>query len=311
MKLKFPALLVGTIVGGLVCSCSSDLVQESSCSGGSSGNSASGAAGAADVGGQGDEPSEGGAAGEGGSFSDGTAGTGESGAAGTSCIAATGAGGGGSTVLYTNDFEHPNVPLEVNCGNSLDNRGINALYGSPGFTFAQTYTVEGVVIHDPSALYSDPSGKGKNYAIGMLSALQDDHLALTFGVTGDLYLNVGFDLSSIDVQACGGPVGVTAPIMHVMLYDTPTGTFNLAAPGTLLDDGDVVGVRSGSPWTFEWHYGLVALDATRASGSSVTVVFDLLQSGYAAFDNLSIVSSNAANVVDRNNNGVPDDEECR
>jgi hypothetical protein len=42
----------------------------------------------------------------------------------------------------------------------------------------------------------------------------------------------------------------------------------------------------------------------------VTIAFDLLESGYAVFDNLSIVSSNAANVVDRNNNGIPDDEEC-
>jgi hypothetical protein len=167
-----------------------------------------------------------------------------------------------------------------------------------------------VVIHDPAGKYTDPEGTGKNYAVGMLSTHQDDRLALTLAVTGQRFLNVGFDLSSIDVVDCGGPFGVAAPKMQVSLYDTPVGAFNFFAPGTLLSQGTVTGVAAPSPWTFAWTYGVVSLDATGLTGSSVTVVFDLLESGYAAIDNLSIVASPARGVVDRNNNGIPDDQEC-
>jgi hypothetical protein len=54
----------------------------------------------------------------------------------------------------------------------------------------------------------------------------------------------------------------------------------------------------------------VSLDATSATGQALTIVFDLQQSGYAAFDNLSIVAAESAGVVDSNNDGVPDDQQC-
>jgi hypothetical protein len=38
-------------------------------------------------------------------------------------------------------------------------------------------------------------------------------------------------------------------------------------------------------------------------------VFDLLESAYGVFDNLSIVASNSSGVVDQDNDGVPDDED--
>jgi hypothetical protein len=223
---------------------------------------------------------------------------------------AGGAGDGLSRVLYTNDFETPNVELVASCGNSLDPSGINVLYGSEGFVFQQVNTVEGVVIDDPSNLYTDPSGVAKNYALGMLSTYQDDLLALTFEVTGKSFLNVGFDLSAIDVSGCGGPFGTAAPVMQVRLYDTPNGAFSFGAPGTLLAQGDVTGVAAPDQWTFAWSYGVVSLDATAATGSSLTVVFDLQQSGYAAFDNVSIVAADSAGVVDRNNDGIADDQQC-
>jgi hypothetical protein len=165
-------------------------------------------------------------------------------------------------------------------------------------------------VHDPGALYSDPSGTAKNYSLGMLSSLQDDQLALTFDVTGKSFLNVGFDLSAIDVQGCGGPFGTDVPIMQVRLYDTPTGTFSFGAPGTLLDQGDVTGIAAPTAWTFAWKFGVVSLDATAVTGSALTVVFDLTQSGYGAFDNLSIVAADSAGVVDRNNDGIADDQQC-
>ena len=83
------------------------------------------------------------------------------------------------TVLASEDFEHPNQPLVVNCGNSLDTVGIATLWGRPGASFLQYYTVEGVVIEDPAGQYENPSGFGGQYAIGMLSNLEDDRLFLT------------------------------------------------------------------------------------------------------------------------------------
>jgi hypothetical protein len=57
---------------------------------------------------------------------------------------------GQSVVLYSNDFESPNVPVVINCPNPLDTRGIELLYGAPGFVFNQQFTVEAVVHADPS-----------------------------------------------------------------------------------------------------------------------------------------------------------------
>ena len=48
------------------------------------------------------------------------------------------------TLAY--DFETPNQALAINCGNSLDTTPIQALYGTPGFTYFQTFTVEAVSI---------------------------------------------------------------------------------------------------------------------------------------------------------------------
>ena len=234
-------------------------------------------------------------------------------AADTACVPGSGAGaaaGGASVVLYTNDFEHPNQPLTITCGNSLDPIGINVLYGTPTFMFAQVNTVEGVVLHDPQGLYHNPSGQGGNFALGMLSTLQNDQLALTFPATGKPFLNVGLDLSSIDVQGCGGPFGTTTPVMQISLYDTATPAFNFGAPGTLLDRGTITGVMAPDQWTFAWKFGVVGLDASHATAGHLTVLFDLLQSGYAAFDNLSIVASGTAGIVDRNNDGIPDNEQC-
>ena len=59
-------------------------------------------------------------------------------------------------VLYTNDFESPNVPIVINFPNSLNTLRINFLYGSSCFFFNQQFTVEDVVHDDQQHLYSDP-----------------------------------------------------------------------------------------------------------------------------------------------------------
>jgi hypothetical protein len=84
-------------------------------------------------------------------------------------LVAAAAQAGSSIVLYSNDFETPNVPIEINCGNSLDTRTIDELYGDPSFVFHQQFTVEAISIDDAGDLYSDPEGVGGSHAIGMLS----------------------------------------------------------------------------------------------------------------------------------------------
>jgi len=210
-----------------------------------------------------------------------------------------------SVVLYSNDFETPNQPVQINCGNSLDITGINSLYGTPEFVYNQTNTVEAIVIDDTLDLYSDPEGKGGSVSLGMLSSAQNDLLALTFNRQGLPFLNVGFDLSSIDVSGCGGPFGVAAPVMQVSLLDSPGGVFNFAQ--TVLDTTTVSGEAASGPWTFHWTVGVAALDASAATDDFVSVLLDLTQSGYAAFDNLSIVASDEGGVVDTDLDGIADD----
>jgi hypothetical protein len=210
-----------------------------------------------------------------------------------------------STVLYTNDFESPNQPLVVNCGNSLDLNTIDTLWGVSGFRYNQLYTVEGLVIDDPSNLYTNPQGFGGRYAVGMLSTFQDDRLALTFDFQGLPYINVGLRLSAIDVSGCGGPFGVGTPTMHILLHDSPSGVFSWGDP--VIAEAAIVGAASPDAWTFNWTYGTADLDASAATGRFVTVEFDMQDSGYAAFDDLSIVASGAVGVVDLDNDGVPDD----
>ena len=209
-----------------------------------------------------------------------------------------------SIVLYTNDFESPNVPIEINCPNSLDTRGIDFLYGQPGFVFHQQFTVEAVTLAG-GGLYSNPEGIGGVYSLGMLSTAEDDKLALTFDRQGRRFINVGLDLSSIDISGCGGPFGVAAPVMRVSLLDSPGGTFDFGQP--VLSTATIDGEAAPDQWTFHWRFGVAALDAAGATDGNVSILFDLLESGYAAFDGLSIVASDTSGVVDQDNDGVADD----
>lgn len=198
---------------------------------------------------------------------------------------------GQDLLLYENDFETPNIELERNCGFALDVRGINTLYGTVENPFYQINTVEAVLINDPT--YSDPSEIGGNYAIGMLSNAEDDRLALTFDAQGRNYINVIMDISAIDVDGCGGPFNgsPSPPIFRLSLIDSPGGTFEFGVNTTLLDEADVEGVVGADPYTFNWTPARIPLDASESADGNVTVVWNLLQSGYGAFDNLVIKSS--------------------
>src|SRR5258708_25681302 len=226
---------------------------------------------------------------------------------------AAGTAHGETIILYGNDFETPNVPVMENCA-TLDARTINMLYGTMEFVFNQINTVEAVVVGakkpDGTNYYADPQMKAGNFTLGMLSTLQDDHLSLTFDAKKLPFLNVGMDLSSIDVPGCGGPFGVTAPRMRISLLDSPAGAF--AWDQNVLSMQEVVGVAAPAAFTFAWTRVVAALDASQSTDGHVSIVFDLLESGYAAFDNVSITAATTASVVDTDLDGKPDDvDNCR
>ena len=217
------------------------------------------------------------------------------------------AAAGDSVVLYSNDFESPNIPPIINCQNSLDTRPVNDIYGTEDFTFHQIFTVETVFHVDSIPIYQNPQELGGDFSIGMLSTAQDDKLALTFDRKGHKFLNVGMLISSIDVTGCGGPFGVAAPVMKLTLVDSPNGVFDFGQ--TILDEQTITGEASVNQWTFHWTFRTASLDATGATDDNVSIIFDLLQSGYATFDDLSIVASDEPDIVDVDLDGVADDED--
>lgn len=208
-----------------------------------------------------------------------------------------------STLLYDQDFESP--VGYVNDGGDINIfRTVNDLYGNqpPGFLFNQAFTSETLNITGSqrgggSAAfgtgYSDPSGIGGNFAIGMLSDAQNDLTSLIFDVGAFDFLNVGVDVSSIDLDRFGGPfipAGGTAPTFRFTLFDNPSGAPGLGG-GTVLDVADA-SAASSDPAEFDWTSSVLALETAGNTNGNVILQIDLLSgAGYAAFDNLRIVAS--------------------
>jgi hypothetical protein len=105
--------------------------------------------------------------------------------------------------------------------------------------------------------YKDPLGIGGNYAIGMLSTIGDDLLALGFSTGANNFINVAMDISYIDTQGgCGGPFGIAPPL----LIDDPTGMVPVS--GGVLDSALMAGKVGPNVWNFLWtllNFALVLL----------------------------------------------------
>jgi hypothetical protein len=93
--------------------------------------------------------------------------------------------------------------------------------------------------------------------------------------------------------------------MTLSLLDSPDGAFAFDQP--VLDSETITGEAAPDQWTFHWVFRTASLDASQATGNFVSVVFDLTQSGYATFDDLSIVASDDPGIVDTDLDTVPDD----
>jgi hypothetical protein len=206
-----------------------------------------------------------------------------------------------ASILYDQNFEHP-VGFVNEAGDVNSDRSINQLYGSQpaGFVFAQTNTVETLFLHGTEAFghgYSDPSGIGGNYAIGMLSNVEEDWLGLAFHVGGNTFLNVGLDVSSIDLSSFGGTFVRcgAVPLFAFTLYDNPTGAIGLGS-GAVLASAEGYGTASQRD-VFDWTHLMLALDASGSTNGNVILRIDLVSGGYAAMDNFRIASSDTAGDV--------------
>jgi hypothetical protein len=210
-----------------------------------------------------------------------------------------------ATILYDQDFESP-VGFVNDGGDVNIFRTVNQLYGNQptGFVFTQQFTVETLLITGASAFgtgYSDPSGTGGNYALGMLSSVQNDLLGLAFNVGTNDFLNVSLDISSIDLSTFGGPFVPAfppgaAPMFEFTLFDNPGGAPGLGS-GTILDSAQGVGTASPRD-VFDWTSLLLPLDASGSTDGNVILRIDLLSGGYAAMDNFLIAASDVPGDVD-------------
>jgi hypothetical protein len=203
-------------------------------------------------------------------------------------------------LLFEQDFESPSGILIGNdCCTDITQQSVNALFGT---AFQQVNTVETLALNGPAGLYNDPSGKGGDYALGLLATAQNDLLSLTFNTTGLAFLNMGWSISPVAAdQPAGLPFsdtfGAGVPMFLLSLYDSPGGAFNLGALGSfaLLDTVMITGNSPGvSPFDLNWSDHVIALNASGSSDGNVSIVFDLTAGGYAALDKIVIAASDIA-----------------
>ncbi|MBB5016922.1 MYXO-CTERM domain-containing protein [Chitinivorax tropicus] len=223
----------------------------------------------------------------------------------------------GAVVLYNQNFEKP-VGFVDNGGDVNALSSVNQLYPNQpqGFTFAQQFTVETLRVGGTQAWaaaqggkggFKDPQGIAGSYVLGMLSSRQDDLLGLAFNVGNNHFLNFRLNISSIDLNAHGGPfvpTGGQAPVFRLSLFDNPSGQAGIGG-GKLLDSEDITGLVAPNKWTFNWSELTVALDAIGNTNGNVLLQIDLLKGGYAALDNLRIAASNEAGNVGTVNEPAP------
>lgn len=215
-------------------------------------------------------------------------------------VLACAGGSQASTLLYTQDFENPNLTaFNSYLGPDSSSATVNYIYNNQpaGFTFAQQQSVETLRVGGNEAWggagFVDPQNRAGHYVISMLSQANDDLLGLSFNIGAYQFFNFQLDISSIDLNFWGGPFvpsGGLAPTFRLSLYDNPSGAVGLGTP-TLLDSIDITGALSALPNVFNWTNHVVGLDASGNTNGNVTLVIDELTGGYAALDNFKIVAS--------------------
>lgn len=200
--------------------------------------------------------------------------------------------------LFSNDFSTPLITPSSNCGPDLCITAVNTLWQGTGSgtggggTWKQIYTVETLLINGPNDVYTDSTGQGGDYCLSMLSVYQNDRVALTLFSDTLPFVNLYMDVSAIDLVGCSGPFGTDTPSFRVMVFDSPGGVFNINNPGVPLDEDTLYGGPAAlDPHHFAWTQVQTGLDVSGSTDGNISVMWDLLTSGYAAFDNLLIEAS--------------------
>jgi len=197
-------------------------------------------------------------------------------------------------ILFSENFNAPSGYTDFE-ELSWSYQSVNTLFGSE---FQNTFDVETLRIAG-SAKFGDPTGTGGAYALGMLDSAEADLLAAIFDVENFGFLNIELDISSIDLDCCGGPFNSAgdAPTFRISLYDAPLGAFDVGSISSeALASETITGVASAAQ-TFEWTQHIVALDASSSTDGNVALVIDLIEGGYAAFDNVTVASSDVRGEV--------------
>lgn len=201
------------------------------------------------------------------------------------------------TELYRQNFEAPTG--FVNDGGDVNIfRTVNQLYSNqpPGFTFAQTNTVETLLVGGTQAWgtgFRDPQAVAGRYVLGLLATVENDFLGLAFNVGASAFLNFRFDISSIDLDRWGGPfvpTGGATPTFRVSLFNNPGGASGVGT-GTALSFADISGRSNPLKNTFDWTNIVVPLSTAGNTNGNVILRIDLLTGGYAAMDNFVVAAS--------------------
>ena len=208
-------------------------------------------------------------------------------------VVCLGASASGQIVtVFEEDFENPNGIVLVP-GLDVSIQPVTSLYG---VAFQQTFSIETIAINGPDNVFTDPTGVGGEYALGLLASAQDDLFSITFDTRGRRFVNTFFDLSSIDLAGLGGPFtddNASIPEMRVTVLDTPGGVFDIDDIGAYTELGsDMVSGEASPRFEFDWTRVVVSVTTDASTDGIVTVVFDLVDGGYAALDNISVRANN-------------------
>lgn len=215
-----------------------------------------------------------------------------------------------TTVVYQNDFENPTsfTPPDFWADANYPSN-FTAIYPTTGAVIQNYRSPD--VIKIGAGIYTDPSGIGKTYAIGMVNP-ERELMSFSFDASGaGNFVNFGIDITKAGlVKMSTGtthyydPSPLARPNLNFQIYDTPNGLFNLntlvsnANAYPLLNSGTFVGKHS--PYhVMEWTHLIGSFDITQATDGNVTLVIEkpaasATANRYTVFDNLSIVVSQNA-----------------
>lgn len=211
-------------------------------------------------------------------------------------------------VVYSNQFLTPlqTPSIATWCQLDFGVDPVNTLWAGTGIgtsagQFANTNTVETILITGPGEVYEDPSGIGGDFSIGMLNAMFGDKLGLLIDTEGLPFVNMAMDISAINTT-CGGPLPMDTAVFLLELLDAPGGTFDLLN-GTVLDADTLTGIGPDvNSFIFNWARTEGSLDVSGSTDGFVAIRMTVIRSSYASFDNIYIEASEDPIITSVNEN---------